>query len=224
MSGLLNKIRGTDPNSSEQTFSGRNNDEVTGTGSSHTLAANTQDPTLSSHGRTAGATTNTSTHTHGTGLGSTTGVSTSESNIGTAGHGVAHLGRETDQYASTQFQQNAQVHFSGRQSEANITTQNQATNVQVPGQHIEATLPAKQVIVEVPERQVEVDLPARNIQLENNPEINVSTHPNIRSVAARVEGEIEGALGMNNNNNNTTGTTGMNNSSSRIDPKTSSKY
>lgn len=215
MSGLLNKIRGTDPASSDQSFSGRNNDEVTG--SSNTLAANTQDPTLSYPGRSAGASTNTSTHTtDSAGMGSN-----SERGVGSAGHGVAHLGRENDQYASTTFQHNAQVHFSGRQSEANITTQNQTSNVQVPGQHIEATLPAKQVIVEVPERKVEVDLPARNIQLENNPEINVSTHPNIRSVATAVEGEVEGALGMNNNANTNTG---MNNSSSRIDPRTSSKY
>jgi len=137
---------------------------------------------------------------YGTGT-ATTGVSS-----GMTTGGVAHVTGEAG-YDTASFQQNAAVRFSGQTTQANVTTQNQPLQVDVPGQSIQATLPAKQVIVEVPERQVEVTLPPRSIQLENNPEIEVTTRPSIRAVGgAVVSGESFA-----------TGTTGLS-SGSRIDP------
>lgn len=224
MSNLLNKIRGTDDTSSHNSFSGRNNDEVTGTGASSGMNYTNKDSTSGITGRDSGVTGSGIAGSHHTGAVGTTTQSTGSTSG--AGRGHAHI-HGSDQYASTTFQHNAQVHFSGHQSDAHVTTQNQATNVQVPGQHITATLPAKQVVVEVPERQVEIDLPARNIQLENNPEINVTTKPNIRSVAAAAVGEAESALGVGHGSRTgSSATTGVSGSRTgdRIDPKTASNY
>jgi len=216
MSNLLNKIRGTDETSSPNTFSGRNTDELDNAGSSGMNYTGTDSTaTGSSIGRDTGIT------------GSTGSVGTTTASTGTTGVGQGHAHiHGSDQYASTTFQHNAQVHFSGHQTDATVSTQNQATNVQVPGQHITATLPAKQVIVEVPERQVEVDLPARNIQLENNPEIEVTTKPNIRSVAASAVAEGEAALGMGTRSgaSSHTGVSSGTSAGDRIDPKTASNY
>lgn len=189
MSSMLNKLTGNSSHNDTTTTSGASTTGTTG-------RAGLGDESRIGSGLTSGSST-------GYGSGATT----------TTGSHSGNIAEEAREWATAHMEHDARVAFTGKSTTANVMSQNQATNVEIPAQTMTATLPAKRVVVEVPERQVEVQLPARQLQLENQPEIEVRTHPTIRSVAHSAVSKVEGAFGHHDNTASATSGSGLTGSS-----------